>query len=166
MTKDSNTHLISFLVANKPGVLVRISQVFARRGFNIDSLVVSPSVDEKFSRMTIAAKGDRDTLDQIIKQSAKLIDVIHSAEHTNLDAVHYEFGLLKIKNTPANKKLIESGKRKFGVRIVETNRSIVIAEQTGTTDQLNAFESLFKKPDIIEMIRSGKLVMAKTKEPT
>ena len=166
MTKDSNTHLISFLVANKPGVLVRISQVFARRGFNIDSLVVSATVDEKFSRMTVTAKGDRDTLDQIIKQSAKLIDVIHVAEHTNLDAVHYELALLKIKNTPANKKLIENGKRKFGVRTVETNRSIIIAEQTGTTDQLDAFESLFKKSDIIEMIRSGKLVMAKTKEPT
>lgn len=164
--KDSNTHLISFLVANKPGVLVRISQVFARRGFNIDSLVVSATVDEKFSRMTVTAKGDRDTLDQIIKQSAKLIDVIHVAEHTRLDAVYYELALLKIKNTPANKKAVENGKRKFGIRILESNTSILIIEQTGTTEDLNAFEVLFKKSDIIEMVRSGKLVMTKTKEPT
>ena len=166
MTKDSNTHLISFLVANKPGVLVRISQVFARRGFNIDSLVVSPSVDEKFSRMTITAKGDRDTLDQIIKQSGKLIDVIHVAEHPNLDAVHHELALLKIKNTPANKKSIEDGKHKFGIRILESNKTILILEQTGTTEQLNAFETLFKRSDIIEMVRTGKLVMTKTDEPT
>ncbi len=76
-----NIHTMSFLVANKPGVLVRIALVFARRGFNIDSLVVSPTVNPHFSRMTVSANGDPDTLDQILKQSAQLIDVIHADEH-------------------------------------------------------------------------------------
>jgi acetolactate synthase-1/3 small subunit len=76
------THTISILVANKPGVLVRIAQVFARRGFNIDSLVVSPSKEGAFSRITITAKGDPETLDQIIKQASKLVDVLHATDHT------------------------------------------------------------------------------------
>ena len=78
METKNNIHTISLFVANKPGVLIRCAQVFARRGFNIDSLVVSPAVNPKFSRMTITAQGDPDTLEQIIKQSAKLIDVVHA----------------------------------------------------------------------------------------
>ncbi|MFA5088500.1 MAG: acetolactate synthase small subunit, partial [Candidatus Omnitrophota bacterium] len=75
-----NLHTISLLVANKPGVLVRIALTFARRGYNIDSLVVSPSVNERFSRMTITAQGDIDILDQIIKQANKLVDVVQVSE--------------------------------------------------------------------------------------
>ena len=74
-------HTISVLVANKPGVLVRIALVFARRGYNINSLVVSPTINPKFSRMTITAKGDLETLEQIIKNVNKLVDVIHCEEH-------------------------------------------------------------------------------------
>ena len=83
-------HTISVLVANKPGVLVRIALVFARRGYNIDSLVVSPTVNPKFSRMTITAKGDLETLEQIIKNVNKLIDVIHCGEHpaNTLSLIH------------------------------------------------------------------------------
>ncbi|MBZ0166059.1 MAG: acetolactate synthase small subunit, partial [Candidatus Omnitrophica bacterium] len=81
MEKKNNIHTISLLVANKPGVLIRCAQIFARRGFNVDSLVVSPAVNPKFSRMTITAQGDPATLEQIIKQTAKLIDVVHAEEH-------------------------------------------------------------------------------------
>ena len=81
----NDVHTISLFVANKPGVLVRCAQVFARRGFNIDALVVSPSANPKYSRMTITLSGDPATLDQIIKQTAKLVDVIHCSEHTRKD---------------------------------------------------------------------------------
>ena len=82
-----DTHTLSVYVANKPGVLARIAQVFARRGYNIDSLVVSSSVDGEFSRMTITAKGNPGGLEQIIKQVNKLIDVLHCVDHTGENAV-------------------------------------------------------------------------------
>lgn len=156
-------HTVSLLVANKPGVLVRCAQVFARRGFNIDSLVVSPSVNPKFSRMTITAQGDPATLDQIIKQSAKLIDVVHANEHTGKDSVTREFALFKIsaKHKSAAKKLIKNH-----AHIVDDTKGAVIIGKTGTTDQLDDLEESLKKFGIIEMVRSGKLVVAVGKEPT
>jgi len=154
------------LVANKPGVLVRVALVFARRGYNIDALVVSPAFDPRYSRMTITAKGDPETLDQIIKQAAKLVDVIHAGEHTGKDAVHTELALVKLKCTPANKPIISKLIRRFQTRIINEVEGAVIIEQAGTTEELDEFEALIKKYGIIEMVRSGKLVMAKGKEST
>ncbi|MCX5738456.1 MAG: acetolactate synthase small subunit, partial [Proteobacteria bacterium] len=84
-TRD-DIHTISLFVNNKPGVLVRVALVFSRRGYNIESLVVSPTVDGDFSRMTITCSGDPATLEQIIKQLQKLIDVVHATDHTGGDA--------------------------------------------------------------------------------
>lgn len=163
--KKSGAHTISMLVANKPGVLVRCAQVFARRGFNIDALVVSPAVDPKFSRMTITASGDPDTLEQIIKQSAKLIDVVHADEHTQMDAISREFALLKVKTTAQSRaKIINLVKGR--AHIVDEHEGALILGQTGTTDQLDDLEKELKKFGIIEMVRSGKLVMAIGKEQT
>ncbi len=75
-------HTLSVLVNNQPGVLARIAQVFARRGYNIESLVVSPAREERFSRMTIGARGNPDGLEQIIAQVNKLIDVLHCFDHS------------------------------------------------------------------------------------
>lgn len=158
--KKKKVHTISMLVANKPGVLSRIALVFARRGFNIDALVVSPSFDPRYSRMTITAQGDLFTLDQIIKQTSKLVDVINSEEHTDKDAIHKELALFKLRSTPANKSLVQSYKKKFNVSIVNENSQTIIIEQIGTTDQLDELESHLKKLGIFEMVRSGKLVMA------
>lgn len=159
-------HTISFLVANKPGVLVRIALVFARRGYNIDSLVVSPSFNPQYSRMTITAIGDPVTLEQIIKQSAKLIDVLHVSEHTGVDAIHREYALVKVKATPSSKAAILKLCKKFHTHIVDTTSHVFIISQGGTTDELDQFESLIKKYGIVEMIRSGKLVMAKGRKIT
>ena len=93
---DKSMHTLSVYVANKPGALARIAQVFARRGFNIESLVVSPAVDGNFSRMTISCSGDPEGLDQIIKQLAKLIDVLQCIDHTFDESVMKEMGLIKI----------------------------------------------------------------------
>src|SRR5262245_43264875 len=86
----SDVHTISLYVNNKPGVLVRVALVFARRGYNIESLVVSPAARGDFSRMTITCSGDRETLEQIIKQLAKLIDVVHAIDHTGDDSYETE----------------------------------------------------------------------------
>ena len=164
--KKKNIHTISFLVANKPGVLVRVAQVFARRGYNIDALAVSPAYNPLYSRMTITAQGDPATLDQIIKQAGKLIDVIHAEEHGTIDAIHRELALLKLKSTSANKAIIAKLAKKYRAHIVSDDKETMIIEQTGATDQLDEFESLLKKYGVIEMVRSGKLVMAKGKETT
>ena len=164
--KKKDTHTISMLVANKPGVLVRVALMFARRGYNIDALVVSPSVNPQFSRMTITAKGDPATLDQIIKQAAKLVDMIHVGEHSDVDAIHRELALLKIKATPAGQSAIAKLSKKFHAHVGNANKEVIIIEQVGTTEELDKFEALVKKYGIVEMVRSGKLVMAKGKETT
>ena len=158
-------HTISVLVANKPGVLVRIALVFARRGYNIDSLVVSPTVNPKFSRMTITAKGDLETLEQIIKNVNKLIDVIHCGEHP-ANTVEKELALLKTKVSPAIKAFVTKNARKYHVRIDDTSEDCFIIEQTGTTTQLDEFESLLKKFGILEMIRTGKVLITRGRQET
>ena len=165
-TKKPDIHTISILVANKPGVLVRCAQVFARRAYNIDSLVVSATTNPTYSRMTITAQGDPTILQQIIKQSAKLIDVIHVAEHTGVNAITKEFALVKIKFSSAKKATLSSLLKKFNTSISYQDKSIAIIEQTGTTEELDLLEDGLKKYSIIEMVRSGKLVMAKGKETT
>ena len=92
-------HSISLLVANRPGVLVRIALVFSRRGYNIDSLVVSPTLDPNFSRMNIIAHGNPEILMQIIKQLEKLVDVVQAKDHTGTDAVEKELALIKVRCT-------------------------------------------------------------------
>ncbi len=163
--KNPNVHTISMLVANKPGVLVRCAQVFARRGFNIDALVVSASVNPKYSRMTITATGDPQTLEQIIKQTAKLIDVIHVSEHTGVDSIDREFALFKL-NVPPAKRAATLKLIKGRAHVIDEKQGSLIVGKTGTTDDLDQFEEELKKFGIIEMVRSGKLVMAKGKEST
>ena len=162
----NNLHTISILVANKPGVLVRVALVFARRGYNIDALSVSPAFDPRYSRMTITAQGDPATLDQIIKQASKLIDVIHAEEHSGKDAVHRELALLKIKLTAASKTIIIKLAKKFNTHVVSQDSKAIVFSQMGTTAELDEFELSVKKYGIIEMVRSGKLVMAKGSEAT
>ena len=89
-------HTISLFVANKPGVLLRVTLVFARRGFNIESLVVSSAFDGRYSRMTITAKEDKD-LDQIVKQLGKLVDVIESKDNSETSALERELTLVKVE---------------------------------------------------------------------
>src|SRR3954468_22684795 len=91
-------HTLSILVRNKPGVLVRVALVFSRRGFNIESLVVSADVaNGDFSRMTITCSGDPDTLEQIIKQVTKLVDVVTAFDHTGQSVYETEVALVKLE---------------------------------------------------------------------
>ena len=163
--KPNDTHTLSILVANKPGVLVRVALTCARRGYNIDSLVVSATHNPRFSRMTVTAKGDHAILEQIIKQLNKLIDVIHASEHDMGTSVDRELSLLKVKPS-ASKAILAKHAREHHAKVIdETNGYLVIAHM-GTTDELNAFEALISKYGLTEMTRSGKLLMTKGKETT
>ena len=160
-------HTLGVYVANKPGVLARIAQVFARRGYNIDSLVVSPSKDGEFSRMTIAAKGSAEGLDQIIKQTNKLIDVIHCTDHTGDDAVVRELALVKI-SVASHEQRTEALQiaEHFGCKTVDLTKDSMILMATGASDKIDACLRMFGDFRIIELVRTGKVVMARGGQET
>jgi acetolactate synthase-1/3 small subunit len=155
------------LVRNKPGVLVRVALVFARRGYNIESLVVSPDVaDGEFSRMSITCSGDPDTLEQIIKQCTKLIDVVHAIDHTGKAVIETEIALLKV-NCPLNRRTeILQIAEQYNGKIVDYGTDSLIVRIYGASDKLDAFISLMRQFHITELVRSGKILMARGNETT
>jgi len=155
-------HTLSVYVANKPGVLARVAQVFARRGYNIDSLVVSPSKDGAFSRMTIAAQCSDEGLDQIIKQTNKLIDVFHCIEHTDENAVVRELALIKIPVVTAEQRTVALQiAEHFGCKTVDFTRTSMIVMATGASEKIDACLRMYEDFDVIELVRTGKVVMAR-----
>ncbi|MCX6997270.1 MAG: acetolactate synthase small subunit [Kiritimatiellaeota bacterium] len=164
--KDGNTHTLSVTVANKPGVLARIAHVFARRGFNIDSLVVSASVEGDFSRMTITATGDPGGLEQIIRQVNKLVDVIHCTDHTGEDIVLKELALIKVHTGPAARAEALQIAAHFGAASVDLTETSMILMATADSEQIDALLALLKKFKIVELVRTGKVVMARGEQPT
>ena len=113
-------HTISLFVNNKPGVLSRVALTFARRAFNIESLVVSPAVEGRYSRMTITSSGSAETLEQVVKQLAKLVDVVHAIDHTGEDAYATEIAMVKIEcalnqrdGNPADRRALQGQGRRL-----------------------------------------------------
>ena len=161
ISHSGSQHSISLLVNNRPGVLIRIALVFARRGYNIDSLVVSPAHNGKFARMNIVASGDGKTLEQIIKQLNKLIDVIHAKDHTTEIVVEKELALIKV-SCPAEKRTeILQIVEHFNSRTVDLSESTLMVQVTGSTEKLDAMELMLDKYGIQEMVRTGKIIMAR-----
>jgi acetolactate synthase-1/3 small subunit len=161
-----NIHTLSVLVNNKPGVLGRICAVFSRRGFNIDSLVVSQGRDARFSRMTVGISGHPEGLNQIILQVNKLIDVIHCIEHTDRDAVAKEMVLIKIAAGPEQRTEILQIVEHYGGKTVDLQEDSLIAMISGNTDKVDAAVRLLGKFEIVETVRTGKVVMARGLEAT
>lgn len=159
-------HTISIKVSNKPGVLLRIATIFSRRGFNIDSLVVSPALDGHFSRMTITCSGDRETLEQIIKQLNKLIDVIHASEHENDNTVVQELALIKCHVKKEDRQNVLQIIEHFKGQTVDFNEDSLIIQLTGNSQKLDAAIALLNSYTITEIARSGKLSMKRGQNET
>ncbi|MGL1893406.1 MAG: acetolactate synthase small subunit [Spirochaetaceae bacterium] len=159
-------HSISLYVANKPGVLIRISLVFARRGYNIDSLVVSESNDENFSRMNITATGDPDTLHLMLNQLNRLVDVVHAKEHSDENALQRELALIKVNCTSDLRTDVLQIADVFKARNMDISDNTITFQVTGTSSKLDAFQELLRPFGILELIRSGNLIMARGCEPT
>jgi acetolactate synthase-1/3 small subunit len=164
--KQKAIHTLSAYVANKPGVLARIAQTFARRGFNIDSLVVSAGTTGEYSRMTIGVSGDPEGLDQIIKQVSKLVDVLHCVDHTGEDAIAKELALIKIGVTSEERTEALQIAEHFGAKTVDLTEKSMVLMVTGGSEKLDALVSMMSKYKIIELIRTGKVVMARGDEET
>ena len=161
-------HTLSVLVRNQPGVLVRVSLVFARRGYNIESLVVSPDItDGDFSRMTITCSGEAETFEQISKQLTKLIDVVHAVDHTGQAVVETEIGLVKIKTAggQARTEILQIAEH-YKAKVVDYTAESVILRVYGESEKVDSFVDLLRPFGIAELIRSGKILMARGPQTT
>ena len=159
-------HTIALLVRNAPGVLVRVAMVFSRRGYNIESLVVSPGARSGFSRMTVTCSGDPAILEQMIKQLTKLIDVVHALDHTTSDRFETEIALVKIRCTGDTRREVLEIAEHFNAKVVDYAFESVILRVFGGSEKLDAMITLFPEGDIVELVRSGKIVMARALEIT
>ncbi len=150
-----NRHIISVLVNNQSGVLTRVSGMFARRCFNIDSIAAGITSDPNFSRLTIVATGDDWTIDQIKKQLGKLIDVITVEELESEEAVFRELVLVKVSAPEEERVNILSTVNIFRAKVVDVSKESLIAEITGDTRKVNAFIEMMSTYKIQEIVRTG-----------
>jgi acetolactate synthase-1/3 small subunit len=156
MEKNGKTKVIAALVENKPGVLHSVANMFRRRGFNIESITVGRTEQESLSRMTITVNGDEKTLEQIIKQMNKLIDVVKVSELEPENIVTRELALIKV-NVPDTKTRsdIINCVEVFRGRVVDVSSETLTIEITGTPDKIDAFLNLMKTYGIMELARTG-----------
>ena len=152
---------IGLLVNDQPGVLVRISQVFARRAYNIESLVVSPAHIPHCSRMTITSSGPREALQQIILQLNKLVDVMRAYDHTDDMAVTRELSLFKVGCSVDERTEVLQIIEVFRGKTVDISEETITVEATGPTEKIDTLERLLSKFDLREMVRTGKIVMGR-----
>jgi acetolactate synthase I/III small subunit len=156
------SHAISLYVNNKPGVLNRIGLVFSRRGWNIDSLCVSPGHDGHFSRMSIVAKGDAGRLHKIVSQLNKLVDVLHAEEHAAEEVITRDLALIKVGAAEAQHLDVAAVAEQYGGRRLHATDSTITFEFVGPPDVIEqAHVALSLGFRVLELVRSGAVVIAK-----
>lgn len=157
-----NTHTLSVLVENKPGVLARIAGLFARRGYNIESLAVGPTERPDISRITLqVAVSTPQILEQIVKQLNKLVEVLKILELTEQDAVQRELVLIKVKADPATRSQIIEIVQLFRGKTVDVHRDSMTIEATGSPDKLIALLEMLAPYGIRELVQSGLVALGR-----
>jgi len=164
MPKGEQFHPLTALVKNESGVLSRLSGLFARRGFNIDSLAVGETKNPKYSRMSIVVKGDRDVLDQVVKQLNKQVDVISVKDLSDKKHVERELSLIKVHASSENRSEIIELADIFDARVADVGKEFVMVEATGSAEQVEALEDLLEEFGIEEMARTGRVVLERSKK--
>lgn len=154
-------HTITVLVENNPGVLARVAGLFARRGFNIESLAVSVSDRPEISRMTIVVNGDLRVLEQITKQLNKLVEVIKVVDYAETAAIERELALIKVNAEAHHRGEIMQIMEIFRGRIIDMSEKTFVIEVTGSTDKLDKIIHLLDAYGIREMVRTGIIAMAR-----
>jgi len=147
--------VFQLLVDNTSGVLSRISGLFSRRGYNIDSITAGVTADPRFTRITIVTSGDDEILDQIEKQVSKLIDVRDIKELRPGESVYRELVLIKVKASAQQRQGIISVADIFRAKIIDVSPESLIIELTGNQDKIEAFISLLEGYEILELARTG-----------
>jgi len=148
-------HVLSALVRNSSGVLSRVSGLFSRRGYNIDSLTVGRTEDPSISRMTITLMGDDNVLEQVKKQLNKLEDVVRVVDFKANDSVYRELVLIKVKANAENRAAINETVKIFRSKIIDLSTDTLTIELTGDEDKISALINLMEEYGIEELVRTG-----------
>jgi len=164
--RTGRKHILSILVENKPGVLTRISGLFARRGFNIDTLTVGPTDDENFSRVTLTLDGALHPIDQVTKQLHKLVNVLKIRDLEPAETVARELALFKLAVDGVQRAEVMQISEIFRGKVVDVTRRAIIIEVTGTTEKIEAFERMVRPFGLIEMIRTGEIAINRGRAET
>lgn len=154
-------HTISVLVDNKPGVLSRVAGLFSRRGYNIESLAVSITDNPQVSRMTIVVNGDESEVEQITKQLHKLIDVSKVQDYIGVPMVARELALIKVNAEIKDRTPLMQLVEVFRGRVIDMSEKTFVIELTGGADKIDAFEQLLQPYGIRELVRTGRIAMAR-----
>jgi len=150
-----NTHTLSVLVEDKPGVLARVASLFSRRGFNIQSLAVGATEQKDMSRMTIVVSVEDSPLEQITKQLNKLINVIKIVEQDDDNAVSRELALIKVRVDATTRSQVIEAVNLFRAKVVDVTPESLTIEATGTPAKLEAFMRVLEPYGIRELAQSG-----------
>ena len=165
--RSGRKHVLTILVENKPGVLTRIAGLFARRGFNIDTLTVGPTDDEHISRVTLTVDGALHPIDQVTKQLHKLINVLKIRDLEPTETVARELALFKVAvNDGSQRAEVMQVTEIFRAKVVDVTKRSMVIEVTGTTDKIEAFENLVRPFGLIEMMRTGEIAIARGRGET
>jgi acetolactate synthase-1/3 small subunit len=165
--RTGRKHVLSILVENKAGVLARIAGLFARRGFNIDSLAVGPTDDDSMSRITLTVDGAAHPIDQVTKQLHKLVNVIKIRDLEPEETVARELALFKIscQDGEARAQVMQFTEI-FRGKTVDVSKRSVTVEVTGADDKIEAFEEMVRPFGLIEMVRTGEVAVARGRGAT
>jgi len=164
--RTGRTHVLSILVENRPGVLTRIAGLFARRGFNIETLTVGPTADEHFSRITLTVDGALHPIDQVTKQLHKLVNVLKIRDLEPAGTVTRELALFKIAAEGATRGEVLEFTEIYRGRVVDSTKRSVTVEITGTAEKVDAFERIVRPFGLIEMMRTGEIAMSRGRSET
>ncbi|WNY24342.1 Acetolactate synthase small subunit [Methanimicrococcus hongohii] len=154
---EMQSHTLSILVENNSGVLTRVAALFARRGYNIDSLAVGETEDPEVSRITIVVNGDDAVIEQVIKQLYKLIEVIKVIDLSKEEYVDRELALIKVAATSETRADILQIVEIFRAKVVDVGSNTMMIEITGGSEKISAIEKLLRPFGIKEMVRTGKV---------
>jgi acetolactate synthase I/III small subunit len=159
--EDLSHHTLAVLVENKAGVLARVADLFARRGYNIVSLAVAPTADERFSRITIVVDVESAPLEQITKQLFKLINVVEIVELPPADAVERELLIATVKATPDTRSQVVELVTIFEGKILAVSPAALTVSLDGSPQKIADFEVLLQDYGIVELQRTGRIALPK-----
>jgi acetolactate synthase I/III small subunit len=164
--RTGRKHVLSILAENKPGVLSRIAGLFARRGFNIDTLTVGPTDDPAISRFTLTVDGALHPIDQVTKQLHKLVNVLKIRDLEPEETLARELALFKLAVDGTARTEVLQLCEIFGGRVVDVAKRSLVVELTGNDDKIEAFEALVRPFGLIEMARTGEIAIARGRSET
>jgi acetolactate synthase-1/3 small subunit len=158
-------HTLSVLVENKPGALMRVTSLFARRGFNIDSLAVGPTERHDVSRITLRVDCADTSLEQIEKQMHKLVNVLRVQELVPGESVERELALLKAAAPASKRTELMALAEVFGARVADLGPDAIVFELVGSPEEIDSFEELVRPHGLQELVRTGRLGLSRAARP-